>query len=247
LGVEDLSNADAQGVKFDIDGLSETVSIIVGNNGTGDKNTQFVRRDGDKQTWLINKKLDLKRDVTQWLRKDLVDIPPERISKISIQHPGEELISIENKGDAEYEFVLLNSLPEGKKISESEVYQVANALSSLQVSDVALSDKVFKEVSTSVVTKFHTYDGLTITANTFSHDENSYSCFEIAFNAADVIEKEKISEDDAAFNSDPQAAEELAIALTKRIEKWAYVLPGISQDALVKKLDNFILVEQPTQ
>ncbi len=247
LGVEGMSTPDAQGVKFSIDGLEEAVSIIVGNNGAGDKNTQYVRREDDKQTWLINKKLTLKRDVTQWLRKDILDIPPERIAKISIKHPDEELISIENKGDSEYEFVLINSLPEGKKVSESEVYQVANALSSLQISDVDLLENVLKEDTVPVVTKFHTYDGLTITTKTFDFDLKTYSHFAVEFDAENVENKGKQNESDVALNSNPEAAEKLAQSLTERIAKWAYVLPSISQDALVKKIDNFILAEQPTQ
>ena len=235
LGVEDLSTAEAQGIKFSIAGLADAVNIIVGNNGTGDKNTQYVRREGESQTWLIDKKLNLKRDSSQWLRKDIIDIPPERISKITIKHPQEELITIENKGESEYEFVLVNELPEGEKTSESEVYQVANALSSLQLEDVALLKNVFNENVTPVVTTFQTHDGLSISISTFESNEGTYSHFAIEFDPNDVVKEDKLDDSDAALNSDPEAAKKLAETLTARIAQWAYVLPGISQDALVKK------------
>lgn len=245
LGVEDLSDSDAQGVKFSIEGLTNSVSIIVGKNGTGNKNTQFVRRTDDSQTWLIDKKLNLKRDVTQWLRKDIIDIPPERIKKINIQHPSQESINIENTGKAENEFKLINTVAEGEKVSESEVYQVVNALSSLQITDVVLLEKVLVAEITPVVAKYYTYDGLTITVNTIEQDEETYSYFKIAFNAENVVKNSKVNEADSVLNSDPEEAEKIAKTLTDRISKWAYVLPDISQDALVKRLDNFILADQP--
>ena len=87
LEVEDIASENAQGVQFSIEGLSESINIIVGKEGSSGKNSQYIRRAGEEQSWLINKKLNLNRDVTQWLRKDILDIPPERLKtcKLLIQ------------------------------------------------------------------------------------------------------------------------------------------------------------------
>ena len=60
LGVEDIEEANAQGVQFSIEGLGDPVKIVAGNPGTVGKNSQYVRRVGEKQGWLINKKLKSK-------------------------------------------------------------------------------------------------------------------------------------------------------------------------------------------
>ena len=87
LGVEDIDNTKAQGILFSVAGLQESTDIIFGNDGSSGKNTQYVRRKGEAQSWLINKKLKLNTDVTEWLQKDILDIPPERIKlfKLLIQ------------------------------------------------------------------------------------------------------------------------------------------------------------------
>ncbi len=245
LGVEDITDVDAQGVKFSIEGLGEPINIIAGKDGSTGKNSQYVRRAGEKQSWLINKKLNLNQDVTKWLRKDILDIPPERIKSVKIQHPDGSVVTIENKGTQEYEFALINSLPEGKKISESEIYQVANALSSLQITDVASLDKIKAETAEPTTTTFMTFDGLTITAKTFSNGEETYSTFDIDLIKEHVAENvnQELDESDSAIISDPIAAQELAQNTAPRLVGWAFVLPTITQEALVKKLENFIVDE----
>ena len=243
LGVEDITDANAQGVQFSIEGLGESINIIAGKEGSTGKNSQYIRRAGEKQSWLINKKLNLNQDVTKWLRKDILDIPPERIKNVKIQHPDKSVITIENKGTEEYEFALINSLPEGKKVSESEVYQVANALSSLQITDVTSLDKINGEAAEPTITTFMTFDGLTITAKTFSYGEETYSMFDIGFNKNHVAENinQELNESDSAINSASIAAQELAQITAPKLMGWAFVLPTITQEALVKKLENFIL------
>lgn len=245
LGVEDIEQEKAQGVQFSIEGLGEQVNIIAGNAGTIGKNSQYIRRVGENQSWLINKKLNLKQDVTRWLKKDILDIPPERVKSIQIKHTDGSVITIENKGTEDYEFALLNELPEGKIISESEVYQVANALSSLQLVDVASLDKIDQEAAQPIITKYFTYDGLTLTAKSFPVKDQMYSIFDIEFNAENVDDNSTSvkNETNSAVNSDPEAAQELEQQVSPKLKGWAFVLPTITKDALIKKLENFYLDE----
>jgi len=247
LGVEDIDNAKAQGVLFSVAGLQESTDIIFGNDGSSGKNTQYVRRTGEAQSWLINKKLKLNTDVTEWLQKNILDIPPERIKSVQITHPGGEVVNIANDGEDEYEYTLDATEPEGKMLSESEVYQVANALSSLQLRDVATFSKLDTESITPVVTIFKTFDGLKITTKAYSLDVNKYFTIDVTFSADDVDhsvvnqEEQTQSTSDSAIKSDSKAAEELAAKSKQRLDGWAYLFPTITQDALTKKLDDFFI------
>ena len=247
LGVEDVDAEDAQGVLVTIEGLSNPVEIIFGNDGSSGKNTQYVRTKGEEKSWLINKKINFARDTTDWLQKELLDIPPERIKTIQIQHPDGTKINISNTGNAAYEFDLDASPPEGKKISDSEIYQVANALSSLQLRDVITYEALNKEEIEPIRTVFKTFDGLTITTTSYASTIEPYFTIEITFNAADVDqavinakqEGENIS--DAAMVSDPKAAEALANSAQSKLSGWAYLFPTITKSALTKKLDGFFI------
>ena len=247
LGVEDVDQQDAQGVLVSIDGLTSPVNIIFGNDGSSGKNTQYIRNQGEAQSWLINKKINFSRDTTDWLEKDLIDIPPERIKTIQIKHPDGTEININNTGNAAYEFDLDATASEGKKISDSEIYQVANALSSLQLRDVISYEILNKVEIEPIVSIFKTFDGLTITTTSYASNIEPYFTLEIQFNANDVdksvnvASEENKSSSDAALVSDPKAAEELANSAKSKLTGWAYLFPTITKNALTKKLDDFFI------
>ena len=246
LGVEDTNEPSAQGVRIVIDGLDHDVNFIAGNKGNAGDNSQYIRIVGEEQSWLINKNLDLNKDATNWLKKDIFDIPPERIKNIKIKHSDENIIELANKGTAQFEFDLLNALPDGKTVLESEIYQVANALSSLQLTDVVLSENVDLKNAQHVLTTFQTFDGLTIKVDSYTIDNQTYAMLQIEFNP-DLVDTSKInnqaesSGSDAAVRSDPEAAEALATKVGPKITGWAYVLPTITQEALIKTLDSFTI------
>jgi hypothetical protein len=250
LGVEDVSKEKAQGVLLNIEGLDNPVQIIFGNDGSSGKNTQFVRRIDEKQSWLINKKLNLNRDVTDWLRKDILDIPPERIKSIQIKHLNVSEVNITNQGAETYEFVLEAEVPEGKEVFESEIYQVANALSSLQLRDVKSYEKLNKDVNNPIITTFKTFDGLTVTTTSYTSEIEPYFTVEVKFNSDDVDENvaKNTSSDgstsDSAIVSDPKAAEELANKSEKRLKGWAYLLPTITKNAMTKMLEGFFIDQE---
>ncbi len=248
LGVEDIDLENAQGIQLTIEGLNKPINIIAGNKGTVGNNTQYVRRVGEEQSWLINKNLDIKKDATHWLKKEILDIPPERIKIVQIDHGDGNVITIENEGTKEYEFVLKNTIPEGKTVSESEIYQVANALSSLQLRDVASLDNINENSVQAIVTKYVTYDGLTVTVNSFTIEDETYSKIKIEFSEdnVDVSQTETDSESDISMYSDSESAQELVNNLNPKLAPWAFILPTITKDALIKKLDNFTMEEEGT-
>ncbi len=249
LGVEDIDAEDAQGVLVSIEGLSNSVEIIFGNDGSSGKNTQYVRNKGEEKSWLINKKINFSRDTTDWLQKDLLDIPPERIKTIQIKHPDGTEVNISNTGNAAYEFDLNATPPEGKVASDSEIYQVANALSSLQLRDVITFEALNKEEIEPTVSIFKTFDGLTITTTSYASTIEPYFTIDVEFNATDVDEsvintkQDNESTSDAAMISDPKAAEELANSVKSKLTGWGYLFPTITKDALTKKLDGFFIDE----
>ena len=259
LGVENIDTQNAQGILFTIQGQELSNSIIMGNKGSSGKNTQYIRRKDEQQSWLINKKLNLNRNVTDWLQKDILDIPPERIRTIQIKHPDGHEVNIKNDGEEEYEYTLDAIAPEGMKISESEIYQVANALSSMQLRDVTMFSKLNTKSVTPVETIFKTYDGLTVTAKAYDISINKYFTIEVMYSENDVdlnsVQNKEHNESkeatsassldtvsvDMAMKSDPKVAAKLAESSQQKLAGWAYLLPSITQDALVKKLENFFI------
>ena len=234
IGVEDISDTQAQGIQILIEGLEEPVRVIVGNQGRF-PNTRFVRLAGHAQSWLINNSLEVGRESTAWLRKEILDISPERIRSVHIRHAdGGSEILIESRGIGSYKFALSRPVaPEGRKVAESKLYQVANALSSLQLSDVASMQSFKEEIVPLTVTTFRLFDGLKIDAKLFASDEKKYVTLNITFQ-----ESHERSQEDSV------AAREFAEKTNSRVKGWAFVLPAAIQQAFIQRLEELLLAEK---
>ena len=78
LGVEDTAGKDAKGVRVELSGPAKPVNLIVGNAGAG-ASSRYVRRAGEKQSWLIDQALDAPSAPEAWLAKDIVAIESDRL------------------------------------------------------------------------------------------------------------------------------------------------------------------------
>ena len=230
IGVEDISHADAQGVQFTITGLPEPVRVIAGKKGNL-QGTQFIRRVGDAQSWLLDRRLRLDREAAWWLRKDILDIPPEDIESIRIRHTDGNELAIVNVSRESFEFALDQPVPDGMQVSESELYQVANALSSLQLRDVVSLQSVKGEILPSTITTFRTYDGLRVDARTFSIGKKTYIRLSLELEPASAEGSQQVSSVRAG----------LVEALESKVARWAFELPTVTQDAMTKRLEDILL------
>lgn len=167
LGVE---NADAKGASSHLVRIldnagKETVALIVGHRRTGTAghapDQVYVRRPGDKQSWLAEGSLLVDGDPQVWLDRDIMNIDHSRISKVTVTDPSETL-EFDRAGD---KFTLLAPATH-PKLDSYKVEDVARALELLTFDDVRRDDAVPGTViGTSV---FTTDDGLSVTAQVFA-------------------------------------------------------------------------------
>ena len=84
LGVDDVKDASAAGVRIDIAGLPQPNKHNIGNfNGAGGGGT-FVRKDGDAQSWLAAGNLTVAKNINDWEKRELADIPASRIGSVTL-------------------------------------------------------------------------------------------------------------------------------------------------------------------
>ena len=63
--------------------------------GTGQGGGTYVRKPGDPQTWLANVELDASVAVKDWVKTSVLSLDADKISRISIEIPGEQALKIE--------------------------------------------------------------------------------------------------------------------------------------------------------
>jgi hypothetical protein len=203
LGVNDVTDKDANGVLVALDGLKQPVKLIVGNyNGAGGGGT-FVRREGEAQSLLVKGNLTVEKSVANWERKDIADIAATRVKQVSLTNPEGKVLKVykEQAGDANFKVA---DVPKGREASSDFVANALGAtLSSLHVDDVFSAkemppgDKVYRA-------NYLAFDGLDVGLVAWVKDGKDYAQFTAALDNAAA--SANIEADQAKAKADYDAA-----------------------------------------
>lgn len=166
LGVE---SAAAKGSNSNLvrilDGSGKVIlALIVGHRRTSAAGSVpqqvYVRRPGDRRSWLAEGNLDVDADPQLWLDRDIMNIDHSRIAKVTVSRPPETL-EFDRTGSG----FALAAPAQHPKLDSYKVRDVERALELLSFQDVQRSGPApGNAVGTSV---FTTEDGLTVTAQVF--------------------------------------------------------------------------------
>lgn len=139
LGLEDISAADAQGVKalIHIQGESLPDELIIGNPGPQINKSRYVRLANSETSWLIDRKIDLNHTPEYWLRKDILNIEPKEIDAVTILLKDGSRLEIKKSSSDKSVFEVANLTNPESQVVAAELDQVTNAMSAFQLLDIA--------------------------------------------------------------------------------------------------------------
>ena len=183
LGVDDVKDASATGVRIDIAGLAQPTKLIVGNfNGAGGGGT-FVRKDGDAQSWLAAGNLTVAKNIGDWEKRDLADIAASRIGSVTLTSAdGKTWKAFKDQpGDANLKVA---DVPKGREVSSDyAANSVGTVLSNLHADDV-MPAKDAPPPEKAAKAHYAMFDGLTIDATTWQKDNKDYAQFAASLDTA---------------------------------------------------------------
>lgn len=225
LGLEAITSDTAGGIAVELIGPAEPVRIIVGD-AEGDYQ-RYVRRQGEDQTYLINRDPELATSAVDWLDTEIVNVDGERIQHVTVSRSdGEPLIvSKAVRGQANF---TVESIPEGRKIRYDSITNVmGNILESLTLDDVEPLTETTDEV---IVTEFRTFDGLVITARSLERDDSAWASFAAAVDPTLPPESEQTRADAAVE----------ATEINERVQGWRYQIATYKFDQLTREIADLL-------
>jgi hypothetical protein len=205
---------DAAGKKMD--------ELIVGKRrpdrlGTG-ADGLYIRRPGDAQSWLAQGSVDLPTDTADWLDKKLVNIDNARIQKVTLTHADGSRLVI--KRDKEGDKFTVDGAPADAKFkSDSAISEPAEVLNGLDLVDVRTAAEQPLPSDGVAHAEWVTFDGLTITGDTFDKDGKSW--LRLAASGSDATAKE-------------------AADLTAKTQNWVFSVLAYKTKAMQTKLDDLV-------
>jgi hypothetical protein len=244
LGVADVSDKAATGVRIEIEGLPTPVNLIVGKSNVAD-HTTFVRRTGEAPSWLVNVGMEVPSSTGEWLRKDILDVGADRIQQATIAITGEPAYTATKNSRTDANFTVAG-IPKGRELNTpSAADGVATAVVGLELNDVKPAAEVSSEKPVAR-TVFHTFDGLVLAVNGAKQSDKYYITLEPAFDGALAqrfhVETEAATEkrtDTKAVDPNVKVEEEVK-SLDSKLRPWAFEVARYKYDAIFKPLDQLL-------
>jgi hypothetical protein len=104
--------------------------------GFGPPRGQFVRAEDDPAVYVSNEALMVDKQPAQWLKRDLLSVQGEELSRIEVDHPNAAEDFILVRSAPEDPFELETAVPPGRKLKSGALGSVSRALANLKLEDV---------------------------------------------------------------------------------------------------------------
>lgn len=267
LGVEDPKDEKASGVRVDLLGMEQPVSLIVGKTAGGESG--YVRIAGEARSLLAAPQVPLEREARNWLDRKLLDVPAERVQQVRISVPKSRAYTAvrERRDQAD---LAVADLPQGRALANpAAANPIAAALLGLNFDDVRPASPASSATETAPPparstaagqsrAEYRLFDGTTITVTGHQEDDHHWIAVAVGFDAtqyrrfapdpaAKDAAKEKVPSDKAgsAPEAPPSEAEvrKIAETLASRVDGWHYQVPEYKFESIFQPLDE--LVKKP--
>jgi len=185
LGVQDMDEADAEGLLVELSGLTPPLALIVGR-ATPTADANYVRRAGEGQSWLVDTALPIQKEAAQWLLRDLTEIPVARVQRVEIVHAGGNRVELVRNDEPGSDFKVGN-LPRGREQGFSYMADAAGAfLSDLRFDDVMPAADLPAPEDEAEITRarFDMEDGLVYRITSWRDEEKTFIQMEVELDEA---------------------------------------------------------------
>jgi hypothetical protein len=199
--------------------------VLVGRaQGAADvlgRQTLYVRRPNENQSWLARGQLAPRPNAADWLDKNVIAIAPARVKGANVTPAMGPSYTLTRDTKDQQDFKLVE-LPAGRSLSfEGSPDGVAGAITGFTIDDVAKANPSdFANVPQSV---FHTFDGLDVTVKIATKGMDHWAMI-------------------SAAGMNPATQTE-ATALNARLNGWAFKLPEMKMEQIVPARE--ILLKPP--
>ena len=226
LGVEDIATADAGGVLIILGVADQNTGVLIGHQAQV-RQGQYVRLQNSAASALIDRRLDVSSELTDWVDSTIVDINAAEVAEVEIIHPtGERLLVMRISAD-QTDFDLAG-LPPGREIKSSwAVNSLGSVFSMLELEAVHAEGNF--DWSDAVRMRLLLFSGVKIMAEMLEAGDEYLLRLSASHPAANVIEN--------------QAALDVAKVvgdINQKTAGWIYAIPKDKYDAMVKKPEDLL-------
>lgn len=221
-------------------------SLLVGRDASATRETRYVRRAGEDQTWLVWRNFDLPARAAGWLDPSLLDIQRWRVKRIEIAHADGGTVEVRREGYDKQHFELLG-VPEGFEPSNPFVgNQLGSALERVSMVTIRRAEEVpFPDDAPAA--RIETFDGMRVEVRTAEVDGVDWLRAEAAY---DPSVRQELPEDGPNIVGLPEMpsleeVEEEVRGLNARLGRWVFAVAPSKREQLSQRLADMIKEKEP--
>lgn len=213
-------------------------SLVVGKTNWAGKQSVYVRKLDDPQSYLCQGELRLEDGPTAWIKKDVLKLDRERIRAVEVSHADGELLRIEKQAPEDADFKVLDLPPTRELASTGVAGQLGTALTWVSVDDVTTGAEVSFDGLAVTNATFHTFDGLVIDVKLADKDDKSYSMMSARWEEPPQRPAPAEGQPSAASAKlkAPDAVKQEIDEFNKAHASWIYVLPSYKASGIRKRM-----------
>jgi hypothetical protein len=217
----------------------------------GGKNSFFVRRAGEDQTYIARGDFLIQTDIIEWIERRIVDVDRDRIAGAAIAPADNASFSL-SRDAADARNFKIDKVPDGREVlSETSANGVGAVLSNLTFDDVLPLADV--DLSGAGKAMYKTFDGLEIDLTVAKKGEDFWVSLKATANPPEPQEAadetgSAAEGDETAVAATPapplKSANDViaeAFLINQQAEKWAYKLPNWKGSLLARDLESLLV------
>lgn len=235
-----LGVGDQDGPVIALQGV-ETPELIIGNSEFT-RDAFYTRARGEQQSWLASGSIEAPTDASQWIAREIVDIPAARVARVEILHGDGEKVVIDKPRFGAAQFGL-QGMPEEAELKNSAALEsVAGALAGLRADAVQRELEWPQDPTRFTLT---TFDGLRIDVESAQVDENYF----IRLNAStdpDLVARLQQAADTGVETAEQLPQPDLSVVgdqagqLQSRFDGWIYQVPQSRYRQLTRRQSDLL-------
>lgn len=232
LQVEDVTAKNANSRLLTVKDKDGKVmaSLLVGKENNelagGSDVGRYIRKPGEKRSWLAEGKLTVPNAVKNWVTPQFLHVASKRVDTVVVTQPNGQIMSVKRENPKSKKFLLQNTPPARKIEYQSDIDNMGDGLDKLELEDVMAAGKIAFPPLKTTSTKIKTYDGLVMDVQMLEKGENFWAVF-------------KASTGDGANDDVKKEAENI----NAEVSKWVYQLPAFKFRYMSRKVED--VLEKP--
>ena len=236
LGVEDISNTDAESVLVKVGFKGQISGVLIGHQAQG-RPGQYVRIQGAADSALIDQQIDVSINPLDWADSRIIDINSSEVAEVEVIHPDGDRVFATRFSADQTDFDLVEKPFDRELKSSWAVNSLGSVLAMLNMESVRADDDI--DWGEAIRFRMLTFSGVEIIADVMQSGDVHL----LRLTASSPLTEVKGAETPEEGSVEARASadvKKIVDDINEKATNWAYLISKSKYDVISKKKEDLL-------